>query len=151
MNRSNEGCVVFEPHEGPNWNRDSRRELVDLYLRQMGLPFLAQHFEVSQRDLVRELSKLLLDVTEPYENRFVKNYGAKWNMVDDEKLQVCFRRGYSIAEISRLLGRDALGICFRILSNFDVVVPKETYSNLGLEEYWATETNPDGYKWMALV
>lgn len=151
MNRSNEGCLVFELDEGPNWNQDSRRELIDFYLRRMGLPYLAQHFEVSQRDLVRELSKLLLDVTEPYENRFVKNYGAKWSIVDDETLQVCFRRGYSIAEISCSLGRDVLGVCFRILTTFDVVVPKETYSNLDLEEYWANETNPDDYKQMALV
>lgn len=135
--------MVFKPDENPDWNRDSRRELVDLYLRQMSIASLAEHFDVSQREIVRELSRLLLNVQEPCENKFAENFGAKWDIVGDDKLRAYFRRGHTVAEISRLLGRDLLGICFRILANFDVVVPDATRVSLKLDEYWANEKDPD--------
>lgn len=143
MRNDDEGCVVSGPSNVPSWNLATRRELVDLYLRQMSIASLAEHFEVSSREIVRELSKLFLGVTDPWENKFVERFGEKWDLEEEERLHILFRRGNSVESISRELKRDRLGVCFRILQRFDVVIPQQTIDALRLEDYWENESDPD--------
>lgn len=140
---SDERCLVDGPDEFANWDIDSRRELIDLFLRQMSLESLAEHFDASIREIVRELSKLMLSVADPYENKFAENFGAKWDLVDEDRLRVLYGRGLSVAELAKSLKRDRLGVCFRILRNFDVVVPQQTRQELKLDEFWEAEAFPD--------
>ena len=143
MQIGDEGCVVSEPPKQANWTSETRRELVDLYLRQMSIASLAEHFEKSARQIVRELSRLFLGVTDPWENKLAERFGEKWDIADEERLYILFRRGQDVESIARDIKRDSLGICFRILQKFDVVIPQQTIDALGLAEYWANESDVD--------
>ena len=143
MKSDDEGCVISEPSNLPNWSFAARRELVDLFLRQMSIASLAEHFETSSREIVRELSKLFLGVTDPWENKFAERFGEKWDLEEEERLYILFRRGNTVESIAREMKRDRLGICFRILQKFDVVIPRETIDALRLEDYWGNESDPD--------
>lgn len=100
---SDEGCLVDGPDEFANWDIDSRLEPIDLFLRQMSLDSLAEHFDASIREIVRELSKLMLSVADPHENKFAENFGAKWDLVDEDRFRVLYGRGLSVAELAKSL------------------------------------------------
>ena len=103
-------CVVDD-----SWSPEERKELLWAYEAGMDIPLLATFLEYSPREVVRELSRQVFSMATPSENRKAAHYGAKWEQGEVERLIEGFQQGLAPTDIARELGRDELGVCWRIL------------------------------------
>ena len=103
-------CVVDD-----SWSPEERRELAWGYEAGMDIPLLATLLDYSPREVVRELSRQVFSMPTPSENRKAPRFGANWEPGEVERLIEGFQQGVAPTEIARELGRDELGVCWRIL------------------------------------
>jgi hypothetical protein len=61
-------------------------------------------------------------------------YGAEWTWRDDQVLRHEFQLGKPIDHIATTLGRDELGVAFRILAFFEPQIPSAVVEKYGLDE-----------------
>ena len=116
------------------------KELLELYLDGMEIDLLASHMNFTNWEIVRKLSELLFDVRSPQHDPSARNYRQRWNWVDNSKLWRMYAVGIPIPSIAKKLGRDEMGICYRLLTEQLIVVPKATVSKYKLDESdFATE------------
>ena len=116
------------------WSYSSERELLDLYLDGMDLDFLACHFDIDSREIVVKLAELFFEIDHPSQNPSARNYRKPWNWGDNSKLWRMYAVGVPIATIAKKLGRDELGICYRILSEQYVIVPRAIVERYKLDQ-----------------
>lgn len=119
---------------GPNWSRHRDKELLELYLDGMDFALLANHFDETPRTVVAELSRLILDCAAPSSDPSAPHYGKPWNQLELGFLWKAHALGHSIPKIAARLGRDELGVCFRILSEQMVVLPRSVVEDFGLDD-----------------
>ena len=105
-------CVV----DG-SWTPEERRELIWAYQEGMDIPLLARLLNYSAREVVRELSRQIFDIPTPSEDRKATRYGANWEPAEVERLIEGFQRGLAPGKIAQELGRDELGVCWRLITN----------------------------------
>ena len=117
-----------------SWSTLMKKELLDLYLDGMELDLLALHLNVGSHEVVRKLSELLLGIEDPRQNSTAKNYRKPWHWGDDSKLWRMYAVGVPIPTIADKLGRDELGICYRILAEQYAIVPKAIVEKYKLDE-----------------
>lgn len=110
------------------------KELLELYLGGMEIDLLASHMNLTNWQIVRKLSELLFDVRSPQHDPSARNYRQRWNWVDNSKLWRMYAVGIPIPSIAKKLGRDEMGICYRLLAEQLVVVPKATVSKYKLDQ-----------------
>ena len=103
-------CVVDDP-----LSPEERRELHWGYEAGMDIPLLATLLDYSPREVVRELSRQVFSMPTPSENRKAPRSGVKWEAAEEECLIEWFQQGLAPTDIARELGRDELGVCWRIL------------------------------------
>ena len=103
-------CLVDD-----SWSRGERKELAWGYEAGMDIPLLATLLGYSPREVVRELSRQAFSMPTPSENRKASRYGACWELAEVERLVEGFQHGVAPTDIARELGRDELGVCWRIL------------------------------------
>ena len=103
-------CVV-----GDSWSSEERRELLWGYEAGMDIPLLATFLDYSPREVVRELSRQAFSMPTPSENRKALRYGASWEPAEVKRLIEGFQQGLAPTDIASELGRDELGVCWRIL------------------------------------
>lgn len=116
------------------WSKAARKTLVELYLDGMDIDWLSKHFEVQPNELVLQLSELLLEISNPVQDTGAKNYGKTWTWVDNSKLWRMYAVRTPIPQIAAKLGRDELGVCFRLLSEQMVVLPRKIVKEFNLDE-----------------
>lgn len=109
------------------------KELLVLYLDGMELDLLSAHLNTEQREIVRKLSELFFGIAQPEQNPTTPNYGKPWNWADRSRLWRMHAIGAPVSAIAEKLGRDELGICYRLLSENLVVVPIEVVSRYSLD------------------
>ena len=110
------------------------KELLELFLDGMEIDFLASHMNFSNWEVVIKLSELLFDVRSPQHDPSARNYRQRWNWVDSSKLWKMYAVGIPISSIAEKLGRDEMGICYRLLAEQFVVVPEATVSKYKLDQ-----------------
>ena len=110
------------------------KELLELYLDGMDIEFLTSHFNLRGREIVRKLSELLLGLDQPKQDPSARNYRKPWHWGDNSKLWRMYAVGVPIPTIADKLGRDELGICYRILSEQYVIVPRAIVERYKLDQ-----------------
>ena len=110
------------------------QELLELYLDGMDIEFLASHLELRGREIVRKLSELLLGRDQPEQDPLARNYRKPWHWGDNSKLWRMYAVGVPIPTIADKLGRDELGICYRLLSKQYVIVPRAIVEKYQLDQ-----------------
>lgn len=116
------------------WTKAARKALVELYLDGMDIAWLSKHFEGQPYEIVLQLSELLLEISNPIQDTGAKNYGKTWSWVDNSKLWRMYAVRTPIPQIAAKLGRDELGVCFRLLSEQMVVLPRKIVEEFNLDE-----------------
>ena len=119
------------------WTKSMNKELLELYLHRMPGAMMANYFDCSQRDLVRQIACLVLGKKKIKSDKRAPRYGEEWTWRDDQVLRREFQLGKSIDQIAETLGRDELGVAFRILAFFEPQIPAAIVQKYGLDE------NPD--------
>lgn len=97
------------------WTEEEYRELLGLYVDGASPTFMAQLFSCKTSDIVKELSALVLNADHVESNPLAPNYGNRWSWGEEDFLQRELQLRTPIAKIARFLGRDDLGVAFKIL------------------------------------
>ena len=110
------------------------KELLELYLDGMELELLSSHLNLGKREIVRKLSELFFNIEHPGQNSEAPNYGKPWNWGESSRLWRMHAVGTPVRTIAEKLGRDELGVCYRLLSENLVIVPKSIVAKYELDE-----------------
>jgi len=106
------------------WTHEMRKELLELYLNRMPADMIAHHFGCSPAEIIRQVAYLVLRERGLSEDLTAPNFGKRWTWADDQILRNEFQLRRPVKTIARTLGRDRLGVAFRILGLFDPPIPK---------------------------
>lgn len=115
-----------------DWSESETKELLDSYLSHMPNDMLSKYFRRSQRDIVRALASLVLGETYVSTNSRAESFGKAWSWRDDQILVREYQIGKSVAQIAAVLGRDNLGVAFRILGTLTPKIPQHIVHKYGL-------------------
>ena len=122
------------------WTFEMERELLELYLDGMDLDLLSSHLISKKREVVHKLSELLFGLALPQQNPQAKRYQKPWNWAENSRLWRMYAVGTPVQTIAEKLDRDELGICYRLLSENLVIVPKGVVTKYKLDDdNFATE------------
>lgn len=103
------------------WSRGETAELLTLYRDGMEIAELSRRFTVVAPGVVRELSAWLLVTDGELVNEDAVKFGQTWSSEDLDRLRHGYRASASIKDLADLLGRDQLGVAFRL---FQLGIPK---------------------------
>ena len=118
------------------------KEVLELYLDGMDIALLSSHLNLTRREVVRKLSGLLFGLEFPTQNPDALNYQKTWSWAETSRLWRMYAVGISVQVIAHKLGRDELGICYRLLTENLVVVPATVVEKYKLdEENFATDSD----------
>ena len=116
----------------PQWDNESTKELVELYLTGFTLSMLAGHFFLTKEDIVRQLSTVVYDdhalVKDPTKPRHQKT----WAWQEIQFLITQMQVGQSPTQVSALMERDSLGIAFKLFEALPVPIPKAVMKRYGI-------------------
>ena len=116
------------------WTKSMNKELLELYLDRMPGPMMAHYFGCSERDMVRQIACLVLGKKKIKSDRSAPRYGEEWSWRDDQVLRREFQLAKPIDQIAATLGRDELGVAFRILAFFEPQLPPAVVEKYGLDD-----------------
>ena len=116
------------------WTKSMNKELLELYLDRMPGGMMAHYFDCSQREVVRQIACLVLGEKKIRSDNSAPRYGEEWTWRDDQVLRREFQLGKPIDQIAATLGRDELGVAFRILAFFEPQIPAAIVQRYGLDE-----------------
>ena len=116
------------------WTKSMNKELLELYLDRMPGPMMAHYFGCSERDMVRQIACLVLGKKKIKSDRSAPRYGVEWSWRDDQVLRREFQLAKRIDQIAATLGRDELGVAFRILAFFEPQLPSTVVEKYGLDD-----------------
>ena len=124
------------------WTFAMEKELLELYLDGMDIVLLSSHLNLTRREVVRKLSGLLFGLEFPTQNPDALNYQKTWSWAETSRLWRMYAVGIPVQVIAHKLGRDELGICYRLLTENLVVVPATVVEKYKLdEENFATDSD----------
>lgn len=121
-------------NKGIMWTKSMKKELLELYLDRMPGPMMAHYFGCSERELVQQIACLVLGKKKITTDRRAPRYGEEWTWRDDQVLRREFQLGKPIDQIAATLGRDELGVAFRILAFFEPQIPSAIVEKYGLDK-----------------
>ena len=110
------------------------KELLELYLDGMELDLLSSHLNLRKREIVRKLSELFFNIEQPEQNSEAPNCGKPWNWGESSRLWKMHAVGTRVQAIAEKLGRDELGVCYRLLSENLVIVPSSIVEKYELDD-----------------
>ena len=125
-----DGCV----HPEPLWDEPTAKELVMLYLDGMEIELLASHFQMTAHEIVFKLSDLFFGLPEPIQDTSAANYKKPWNGAETTKLWRLYAVRNPIPKIAEKLGRDELGVCYKLLTEQMVILPRRLAEEHGFDE-----------------
>ena len=125
-----QGCVVLDD----GWSEPATKELVELYLDGMELELLSSHFQMTVHEIVAKLSELFFAVPEPMQDTSAANYKKPWHGAETAKLWRLYAVRNPIPKIAEKLGRDELGVCYKLLTEQMVILPRSLAEVYGFDE-----------------
>jgi hypothetical protein len=136
------GCVVPGP-DGKEWSEEDRKALLELYVSRMPFKTVAQLFDCSTDDVVKELARVLLRASNLKRDENSPNYGKNWTWIEDQLLKRDFQLRRPIKEIARGLGRDSLGIAYRVLETLSPQIPPKWVRELISDSHSGHDSRQD--------
>ena len=115
------------------WDDESTKELLELYLTGFTLPMLSQHFEAAVRTIVRRLSAVIFGDEYLQEDPSKTRHQKPWHRDELLFLASQLQVARTPTEIAALMDRDSLGIAFKLLEEFSVPIPKAVQGRYGLD------------------
>ena len=106
------------------WDDESTKELLELYLTGFTLPMLAQHFEAAVRTIVRRLSAVILGDDDLHEDPSKSRHQKPWHQDELLFLASQLQVARTPTEIAALMDRDSLGIAFKSFQALRVPIPR---------------------------
>lgn len=131
---SNDSATGNSSHSEQGWSYASQKELLELWVGGMDLELLARHLNRKQLEVIVKLSELILKAPRPLADSSAPYFRKPWDYVQNSELRRLYALGNKPSEIADALGRDELGICFRLLSNFELVIPRAVIKRFRLDE-----------------
>ena len=116
------------------WSHSEIREMILLYLDGVDLELLAHHFECSQKEALCVLSEAFFGIRKPLSDPSAPNYRKRWDWAENRRLQRLHALRTSPSEIARVMGRDELGVVYRILGSQLAVLPESVVRKYMLDE-----------------
>jgi hypothetical protein len=118
----------------PSWSYESQKELLELWVDGMDLELLARHLNRKRLEVIQKLSELILKAPQPVADSSAPYFRKPWDYFHNSELRRLYALGKKPSEIADALGRDELGVCFRLLSNFELVIPRAVIKRFHLDE-----------------
>ena len=118
----------------PGWSYTSQKELLELWVDGMDLELLARHLNRKPLEVIVKLSELILKAPQPVADSSAPYFRKPWDYFHNSELRRLHALGKKPSEIADALGRDELGVCFRLLSNFELVIPRSVVKRFHLDE-----------------
>jgi hypothetical protein len=125
-------CISSDPD--PGWSYASQKELLELWVDGMDLELLARHLNRKRLEVIVKLSELILKAPQPVADSSAPYFRKPWDYFHNSELRRLHALGKRPSEIADALGRDELGVCFRLLSNFEFVIPRAVVKRFHLDE-----------------
>jgi hypothetical protein len=100
--------------------------VVELYFSSLNIWAISKAMGVEAKDVGRTLAIRVLGQTEPLVDEGAENFGQFWTDEDSATLEDQYLDGVPIEKIAENLGRDKLGVCFRVLDAFAPEI-RQTY------------------------
>jgi len=108
----------------PQWDDESTKELLELYLTGFTLSMLAGHFFLTKEDIVRQLSAVVYDDHALVKDQTKPRHQKTWAWQEIQFLITQMQVGQSPTQISALMERDSLGIAFKLFAALPVPISK---------------------------
>ena len=121
-------------HPEQSWSYGAQKELLELWVDGMDLELLARHLNRKPLEVVVKLSELILKAQRPVADRSAPYFRKPWDYFQNSELRRLHALGKKPSDIADALGRDELGVCFRLLSNFEHVLPRAVVKRFHLDE-----------------
>tara|TARA_B110000503_G_C7053269_1_gene373272 strand:+ start:470 stop:1027 length:558 start_codon:yes stop_codon:yes gene_type:complete len=131
---SNDSASRKSSNPEQRWSYGSQKELLELWADGMDLELLARHLNRRQLEVIEKLSELILKTPQPVADSSAPYFRKPWDYLQNSELRRLYALGKKPSEIAVALGRDGLGVCFRLLSNFELVIPRAVIKRFHLDE-----------------
>jgi hypothetical protein len=131
---SNGSAIRNSADPEPSWSYASQKELLELWLDGMDLELLARHLNRKHLEVIMKLSELILKAPQPMADSSAPCFRKPWDYFHNSELRRLHALGKKPSDIADALGRDERGVCFRLLSNFELVIPRAVVKRFHLDE-----------------
>ena len=108
----------------PTWSQESTKELLELYLTGFTPHMLAAHFQVSAKEIIRQLSAVVLGDHNLMKDPSKARHQRTWHRDEVMFLASQMQLGRTPTEIAALMDRDSLGIAFKLFQVLPVPIPR---------------------------
>lgn len=116
----------------PEWTSASTTELLELYMAGFSLSMLSDHFRRNTESIVRRLSAVIFDDHRLERDPSKPRHQKTWAKQEIDFLVRQVQRSRKPSEISRLMGRDSLGIAYKMLESFPIPIPRSVLKHYGV-------------------
>jgi len=116
----------------PQWDDDSIKEPLELYLTGFSLSMLAGHCDTTTEDIVRSLSAVVYDDHALVTDRLKARHQKAWVRQEMQFLITQMQVGATPTAISVLMERDSLGISYKLFEPLPVPIPKTVMDTYGI-------------------
>lgn len=99
------------------WSEAQDRRLLGAYFTHRNIERTAIELQVDQKQVAARLVRLLLDPLGDIHDPSVENWGKRYTSADTNALLTQWKRGDDLSEIADALGRDQLGIGWKLLDH----------------------------------
>ena len=108
----------------PTWTHEKTKELLELYLTGFTPQMLAAHFQVSVKEIIRQLSAVVLGDDNLTKDTSKARHQQTWHRDEVMFLASQMQLGRTPTEIATLMDRDSLGIAFKLFQALPVPIPR---------------------------
>ena len=108
----------------PTWTNESTKELLELYLTGFTPQMLAAHFQLSAKEIIRQLSAVVLGDHNLMMDPSKARHQRTWHRDEVMFLASQMQLGRTPTEIAALMDRDSLGIAFKLFQVLPVPIPR---------------------------
>ena len=108
----------------PTWTHEKTKELLELYLTGFTPQMLAAHFQVSVKEIIRQLSAVVLGDDNLTKDPTKARHQQTWHRDEVMFLASQMQLGRTPTEIATLMDRDSLGIAFKLFQALPVPIPR---------------------------
>ena len=122
----------------PEWTSAATTELLELYMAGFSLSMLSDHFRMNTESIVRRLSAVIFDDHRLERDPSKSRHQKTWAKQEIDFLVRQVQRSRKPSEISQLMGRDSLGIAYKVLESFPIPIPRGVLEHYGVN----TEMEP---------
>lgn len=111
---------------------EEEKLLLEKYIHGFGIYDLADKVGCTPALAVDTLSRIIFDLEGDLVDETAENFGNSWTKREVQTLYESYRESKTIPEIAVLLGRDQLGVCFKVFTYLVPPVPKPQLLRYGL-------------------